>query len=157
MLRRTGSLAFLTVALALAIVATAALGAGSKPKPNPSVTIGTAKIGKLGTVLVNRRGYVLYMYQPDQHSKVACNHACQTYWPPVVAPATGVAKAVGRAKQSLIGSLKNPYDGKRIVTYNGWPLYTFVSDGRPRSANGQNINVNGGYWWVLTPAGHPEK
>lgn len=131
--------------------------ASAKTKINTSVKIGAAKVGKLGTVLVDSQGHVLYMFQPDKHAKVACDSDCQSIWPPVVAPKTGVAKAMGKVKQSKLGSYKNPADGKRIVTYNGWPLYTYVSDQGPGQADGQNIDLNGGYWWVLTPNGKPEK
>jgi predicted lipoprotein with Yx(FWY)xxD motif len=64
-----------------------------------------------------------------------------------------MAKAIGGAKQSLIGSYRNPADGRRIVTYRGWPLYKYVLDKRPREADGQNVALSGGFWWVLTPAG----
>ncbi len=137
--------------------ATAVTAAAAKTKINASVKIGTAKVGKLGTVLVDSQGHVLYMFQPDKHAKVACDSDCQSIWPPVVAPKTGVAKAIGKVKQSKLGSYKNPADGKRIVTYNGWPLYTYVSDQGPGQAGGQNLDLNGGYWWVLTSNGKPEK
>jgi predicted lipoprotein with Yx(FWY)xxD motif len=155
--RRILVCALVLVALLAALLASGPASGASKPKPNPSVKIGTAKVGSLGTVLVDSDGHVLYMFQPDKHTKVACNSDCQSTWPPLVAPVTGVAEATGKAQQSLIGSDKNPYDGKRIVTYNGWPLYTFVTDGHAGTADGQNLDLNGGYWWVLTPAGHVEK
>ena len=143
---------FAALALTVAGV-TADVSAASAPKPNASVEIGSAKITKLGTVLVNGHGHVLYMFAPDDHSKVACSASCQKIWPPDVAPASGVAKAIGGARQSLIGSAANPVDGKRIVTYAGWPLYYYVLDKRPHQDNGQNVALNGGLWWVLTPAG----
>ncbi len=140
-----------------AVVAVAMVGgvAGAKSglQPNPAVEIGTAKVPQLGTVLVNGHGQVLYMFAPDDRSKVACNAACQKVWLPDVAPKKGVAKAIGGARQSLIGSGRNPADGRRIVTYDGWPLYKYVLDTRPREATGQNVALNGGFWWVLTPAG----
>lgn len=144
-------------ALGAAVVVAAAVGgvAGAKSgsQPNAAVEIGTAKIPKLGNVLVTGHGHVLYMFAPDDRSKVACNAACQKIWSPDVAPKNGVAKAIGGSRQSLIGSDRNPVDGKRIVTYDGWPLYKYVLDKRPREATGQNVALSGGFWWVLTPAG----
>jgi predicted lipoprotein with Yx(FWY)xxD motif len=148
--------ALLAVAVAFAGVA-AASGSTRRSKVNASVKIGTAKIRKLGVVLVTSTGHVLYMFEADKHTEVACNSECQSMWPPLVAPATGVAKATGQAKQSLIGSDKNRYDGKRIVTYYGWPLYTYVNDGGPDQDSGQNILLNGGYWWVIRADGKPER
>jgi predicted lipoprotein with Yx(FWY)xxD motif len=148
--------ALVTVIAVLAITAaalTATAHGASARKPNPAVEIGAAKIPKLGTVLVNGAGHVLYMFEPDDHAKVVCSATCQKIWPPVVAPRRGVARARYGARQSLIGSDRNPADGRRIVTYDGWPLYTYVLDKRRHQDNGQNIALNGGYWWALSPAG----
>jgi predicted lipoprotein with Yx(FWY)xxD motif len=146
-------LTLVTATLAASAATVTAASASSAQKPNPSVLIGTAKIAQLGTVLVNGSGHVLYMFQPDDRSKVVCSAACQKIWPPVVAPASGVAKARYGARQSMIGSDKDPADGKRIVTYDGWPLYTYVLDKQRHQANGQNVALDGGFWWVLNAAG----
>jgi predicted lipoprotein with Yx(FWY)xxD motif len=155
---------FSKAAPAVAVVfalAMAGPAAASKPhakvKVNPSVKIGVMKDGKLGNVLVDEDGHVLYMYAPDKRKKVACDSECQSIWPPVVAPKTGVAEAIDGARQSMIWSDKNAADGKRIVTYNGWPLYTYVTDQVPDKAGGENLDINGGYWWVIHPNGQIEK
>ena len=151
-------LALVTVTAALTAMATvgaavAAATAHGRPRPNPAVEIATARIHGLGTVLVNGHGHVLYMFAPDARSKVTCRASCQKIWPPDLAPVTGVAKAIRGARQSLIGSDRNPAGGRRIVTYDGWPLYFYVLDKGPHQDNGQNIALSGGLWWVLTPAG----
>jgi len=154
MRRLTGSFASaLAVAAAIAATAGGVAGARSRSQPNPAVEIGTASVPKLGRVLVTGHGQVLYMFAPDGRSKVTCNAACQKIWPPDVAPRDGMAKAIRGAKQSLIGSDRNPVDGRRIVTYHGWPLYRYVLDKKPHEAEGQNVGLSGGFWWVLTPAG----
>ena len=155
--RRKLVLTLTVAALAPAAVAAASSTASASgqrdQRPNSSVEVGTTAIAKLGTVLVRGSGSTLYMFQPDGASKVACSASCQKIWPPLIAPATGVAKAIGAAKQSLIGSDRDPVNGKRVVTYDGWPLYTYVLDKRRGEATGQNVALNGGFWWVLTPAG----
>jgi hypothetical protein len=55
-------------------------------------------------------------------------------------------------KASLLGSDPDP-SGGRVVTYAGWPLYTYVADGSPGSHTGQGINLNGGLWYVMSPSG----
>ena len=50
------------------------------------------------------------------------------------------------------GSDPNP-SGGRVVTYNHWPLYTYIVDKKPGQATGQALNLNGGLWYVLSPAG----
>jgi predicted lipoprotein with Yx(FWY)xxD motif len=36
-----------------------------------------------------------------------------------------------------------------VVTFNGWPLYTFANDKAPGQVNGQGV---GGVWFVATPS-----
>lgn len=148
--RERTTTAVAAVAIAAAV---AAGGAGGAQRPNASVEVGTAKIQQLGTVLVRGSGHALYIFHPDGASKVLCSAACQKIWPPFYAPASGVAKAIQGAKQSLIGSVRDPLNGRRIVTYDGWPLYTYVLDTHKDEASGQNVALSGGFWWVLTPAG----
>jgi len=56
-----------------------------------------------------------------------------------------------------IGTAKLGKLGEVLVTYNGWPLYTYTQDGSPDEDSGQNILLNGGYWWVLRADGKPER
>jgi predicted lipoprotein with Yx(FWY)xxD motif len=134
-------------------VATTSAGASSSraQQPNSSVDVGTVKISELGSVLVRGTGHALYVFEPSG-PRIACA-ACQKIWFPLIAPASGVAKAIAGAKQSLIGSVKDPVIGKRVVTYDGWPLFTYVLDTAKNEATGQDIKMGGGYWRVLTPAG----
>ena len=38
-----------------------------------------------------------------------------------------------------------------MVTYKGWPLYLFAGDTKkPGQAIGQDLNVTGGYWYVIS-------
>ncbi|HKS77574.1 MAG TPA: hypothetical protein VJQ07_01770, partial [Gaiellaceae bacterium] len=39
------------------------------------------------------------------------------------------------------------------VTYNKWPLYTFVNDTAAGQAKGEGQNLNGGKWYVISPKG----
>jgi predicted lipoprotein with Yx(FWY)xxD motif len=39
------------------------------------------------------------------------------------------------------------------VTYNHWPLYTYVTDTKPGQTTGQGVNNSGGKWYVLSPSG----
>ena len=40
-----------------------------------------------------------------------------------------------------------------MVTYHGWPLYTYLGDDRPLRATGQGVDADGGYWYVMRPSG----
>ena len=43
--------------------------------------------------------------------------------------------------------------GGNEVTYNGWPLYTFVSDVKPGVISGEGNKTFGGPWWLVSPSG----
>ena len=145
----------LTGIVATALVTATAFATGSaksSAKMAAAVKISTRKLPKLGTVLVNSKGRTLYMFVPDKRKKVTCVRTCAKVWPPVKLPKGAHAVAAGQAKASLLGSDPNPAGG-RVVTYNKWPLYTYVADTAPGQAKGQALNLNGGLWYVLSPSG----
>jgi predicted lipoprotein with Yx(FWY)xxD motif len=116
------------------------------------VVIGAKTEPGLGTVLVSSTGKTLYQFLPDAAEHVTCTGSCATVWPPVTLPAGAKLSASGAVKQSLLSSDPDP-SGGRVVTYAGWPLYTYVADSAPGSHSGQGININGGLWYVMSPSG----
>ena len=38
------------------------------------------------------------------------------------------------------------------VTYNGWPVYTFIGETGPAKSNGEKIVAFGGTWYLVTAA-----
>ena len=116
------------------------------------VSISSRAVPGLGTILVNSAGRTLYVFAPDNHAKVTCTGGCAAVWPPDFLPTGGRATGTGGVKASLLGSLSDPTGGK-VVTYAGWPLYTFAADTAPGSVAGQAVNLNGGLWWVITTSG----
>jgi predicted lipoprotein with Yx(FWY)xxD motif len=145
-------LAFLAVVALLFPPAAASSTVGQAATPVKRVVISTRKLPGLGYVLVDGRGRTLYMFVPDKRKRVTCVRVCAAVWPPVRLAVGGKAVARGRAKAKLLGSDKNPAGG-RVVTYAGWPLYTYVSDTRLGVATGQALDLNGGPWYVLAPSG----
>jgi predicted lipoprotein with Yx(FWY)xxD motif len=139
--------------LAGLLIGAVVAGAGFSGTRAKTVAISTRKIPKLGTVLVNSKGMTLYMFVPDKDKKVTCVHACAAVWPPLYLPKGGKPAASGQVKASLLGSDPDPTGG-RVVTYAGWPLYTYVVDRAPGSVKGQALNLNGGLWYVLGPSGN---
>jgi predicted lipoprotein with Yx(FWY)xxD motif len=123
----------------------------ARPAPNTpgGPTVSVASVDGLGPVLVNSQGKVLYTFVPDKDKKVTCVGACAAVWPPLRG-----SKAVGSGsvKASLLSSDPDP-SGGRVVTYAGWPLYTYVADTGPGTATGQATNLNGGLWYVISPNG----
>jgi predicted lipoprotein with Yx(FWY)xxD motif len=117
-----------------------------------AVQISTRTLSGLGSVLVNAQGRTLYVFAPDKAKKVTCLGACASVWPPLALSAGQKPVVSGQARSSLVGSDPNPAGG-RVVTYAGWPLYTYVTDTSPGTARGQAINLNGGLWDVIAPSG----
>ena len=120
--------------------------------PATPAVIDVATIPGLGPVLVNGKGATLYAFLPDAHTHVSCTGSCATVWPPLmVAPGT-MPKAGPGVAPNLIGSDRSPAGGM-VATYNGWPLHTYATDPANGYAMGQNINNNGGKWYVVAPTG----
>jgi predicted lipoprotein with Yx(FWY)xxD motif len=130
---------------------TASTAAANASAP-AGVQISTKTISGLGPVLVNAQGRTLYMFTQDSHAKVTCLSGCASLWPPAKLSSGQKAAASGEAKASLLGSDPDP-EGGAVVTYAGWPLYTYAADSGPGSANGQGVSANGGLWYVLSPSG----
>jgi predicted lipoprotein with Yx(FWY)xxD motif len=138
----------------VAILATAC-GTSSHPTVPDQVTVDARPVAGLGTALVNDQGYALYMFAPDKQSRVTCTGTCAGVWPPLLVSATGKIVAGPGVNAALLGRVPNP-GGGYVVTYNRWPLYTYVSDTAPGEATGQALDLNGGLWYVIRPSGTPE-
>jgi predicted lipoprotein with Yx(FWY)xxD motif len=112
--------------------------------------VSAAKVGDLGTILVDSEGRTLYDFHKDKGSQSACYGACAGAWPPLLTK--GNPQAQGPANRSMLGTTKRK-DGTLQVTYNGWPLYTYVGDQNPGEANGNDIDQFGAEWYALQPNG----
>jgi predicted lipoprotein with Yx(FWY)xxD motif len=142
----------LTALAAAALLTTGRTATSSAQAAGKTVVIKTKKLPKLGVVLVNGKGRTLYLFVPDKRKKVTCVSTCASLWPPLKLHKGAKAVAKGKARQKLLRSDRDP-EGGRVVTYHGWPLYTYVGDGAPGAANGQALNNSGGLWYVLSPTG----
>ena len=150
------------IAAALLILAALSGCANSAGQPSAAataasgakVTIMARALPTVGTVLVTSAGYALYMFQPDNRRAVTCTAVCAATWPPLKLPSGATLVAGPGVKSSLLGTDPDP-SGGRVVTYNGWPLYTYTGDVQSGQATGQAIDLNGGEWYVLQPSGTP--
>lgn len=120
-----------------------------------TVSVGTVAIGGLGRVLADGSGHVLYMFPPDARRRVSCTGPCAGTWPPLAIRDGARPTATTGARAGELGTVADPNTGARVVTYNGYPLYRYAGDVDPGEARGQALNLNGGPWYVLDPAGTP--
>jgi predicted lipoprotein with Yx(FWY)xxD motif len=144
---RIAGLVVLAVAIAVAASSTARASKTSARHATATVTVKTRRVGKLGVVLVNSKGFTLYIFKPDHHKKVTCKGQCAVIWPPLKVKSGQKPTAGGAAKKRLLGTYG------RVVSYNHWPLYTYIVDKKPGQARGQATNLNGGLWYVISATG----
>jgi predicted lipoprotein with Yx(FWY)xxD motif len=117
-----------------------------------SIGLSVRTLPTVGAVLVNAEGHTLYTFAPDQHAKVTCVSSCAAVWPPLKLASGETAAGSPQLKASLLASDPDS-EGGRVVTYAGWPLYTYAADGAAGQDNGQAIEANGGRWYVIAPSG----
>ena len=142
---------------------TTGTGAASSPSSSPSqsanadaaITVMTATLPSVGTVLVNGNGQTLYLLSSEQGGKLTCtdDNGCTKVWPDTELPSGKTAGIAGTGVQaSLLGTVKAAA-GSLYLTYNTFPLYTFTGDTKTGTAAGQGITSFGGTWSAITPAG----
>ena len=112
----------------------------------PTISLRSTAYGK---ILVNSKGYTLYLWVKDKRNKSTCSGACLAVWPFVLIP--GKPTAGPGVNEKLLGTIK--VKGGNEVTYNGWPLYTFASDTKPAVITGEGNTSFGGPWWLVSAAG----
>jgi predicted lipoprotein with Yx(FWY)xxD motif len=132
--------------LALGLLGGALAGAEQTGPAAPGSALRTEQIAVV-TVLANASGRTLYWFAPDTSTKSVCNGECAAYWPPVRGPLKSGAGVPG-----TLSTIRRA-DGTTQETYNGHPLYTYVSDSAPGQANGNNLNLNGGLWHEVIVSG----
>jgi predicted lipoprotein with Yx(FWY)xxD motif len=103
-----------------------------------------------GKILVDSAGQTLYTLVQGKSSP-ACSGACAGVWPPLLSQ--GKPRAAKGVERGLLGTVKR---GKALqVTFDGWRLYTYVGDLRPRQTLGEGIKSFGGTWLVVGMHGAP--
>jgi predicted lipoprotein with Yx(FWY)xxD motif len=136
----------------LALILSACASATQAPPAVVPVTGGGAVVNvgqnsTLGSFLVDSKGMTLYLFTTDTPNTSNCYGGCAKYWPPQLT--TGAPTAGSGVTASLLGTTART-DGTTQVTYNGWPLYYYLSDKAAGDTTGENVQ---GSWFVITPAG----
>jgi predicted lipoprotein with Yx(FWY)xxD motif len=163
----------MTRALSAALIVTAAFGAaacgGEDMSANADAGTGTVvrnsgedmsasadagtgivvRQSQFGRMLFNAKRQAIYVFQRDSRNRSNCYGDCAAAWPPVYTAAK--PRALTGVKKSLLGTIRRR-DGRLQVTYAGKPLYYYAHEG-PGQVRCHNVNLNGGYWWVIGPNG----
>jgi predicted lipoprotein with Yx(FWY)xxD motif len=151
--RGRGSWALVPLALGtLALTAACGADAGaSAATGSTGPVVSTANTG-IGTVLVDSAGKTLYDFSRDTGTASTCDGVCAIDWPPVIAPASLPASLPGVSGE--LGTTTRG-DGSKQLTIAGHPVYTYSGDAQAGQTNGQGLDLNGGEWFAVTPAGSP--
>jgi predicted lipoprotein with Yx(FWY)xxD motif len=104
-----------------------------------------------GRILVDGNGRALYLFTREGSTKSRCYGECAVAWPPFYA--RGKLRAGAGLDAAKLGSSRRR-DGRRIVTYNGHPLYYYVTDRKPGQVTCHNVVEFGGTWLVVNPDGN---
>jgi predicted lipoprotein with Yx(FWY)xxD motif len=131
----------------------AAGGSGSTPTagggptsslnlPSPGTQVLIVERSKLGWVLAEASGFVVYTYGGDSKGgSPTCTGTCAALWPAVTGlPQAGPADTL----PGTLGTVTMANGGKQI-TYNGYPLYTLKGAGA-LSTKGNGMQ---GKWHVI--------
>jgi predicted lipoprotein with Yx(FWY)xxD motif len=118
----------------------------AEPRKGTRIQAGESQFG---TMLFGPRDQAIYIFERDRKGKTVCYGECARAWPPVFAH--GRPRAAKGVRKSLLGTVRRR-NGRRQVTYAGKPLYYYAHEG-PGEVRCHNVNLNGGFWWVLAPDG----
>ena len=112
---------------------------GAAPMPAGVHTMPTG--ANAAPELVSGTMMTLYTFAKDQPGVSNCNDMCAKNWPPLAAAAD--AKPMGD------WTVVTRADGSKQWAYKGRPLYTWIKDGKPGDATGDNMGQ--GAWKIALP------
>ena len=112
------------------------------------VVLGDSEFGQM---LYDENDRAIYVFERDTSEQSTCYEECAAAWPPVLASGEPVAgKGVDG---SLLGTTERR-DGETQITYGDRPLYYYAHEA-PGEVRCHNVDLNGGFWWVIGRDGEP--
>jgi predicted lipoprotein with Yx(FWY)xxD motif len=147
----------LLVGVLLAAVSASALASARSAPPSAQTALfHTVELRKtkLGKILVNSAGSILYEFTKDHPKKDTCVKisGCQAIWSAM--PVQGKPSAGAGVRASLLSTISLP-GGERQVTYAGHPLYIY--DAAPTLITYVGAKQFGGAWYAIDAQGHAVK
>jgi predicted lipoprotein with Yx(FWY)xxD motif len=119
-----------------------------KPAVKLTTELRAKTLPRMGKVVVDQKGWVLYRFDKDKAkpSKTNCLGVCAQIWPPALTDGNTVLSGVD---ENLVGTVTRP-DGTRQLTLGGWALYRYIGDKKPGQWKGQKVANT---WFVASPTG----
>jgi predicted lipoprotein with Yx(FWY)xxD motif len=141
----------------IGIAAAFAVLAAAPVLAQEAATVEVRQSEEYGAYLTDANGRPLYLFTTDKpegsdDAQITCtSEACLNAWP--LFTTDGDPQAGEEADVSMLGAITHGDD--QVVTYNGWPLYTFVKDEGAGAPQGQEVESFGGEWYLVRPSGEP--
>lgn len=113
----------------------------------PSYSVGIAYKPSIGIYLTNSTGFTLYFRSTDtpNSGSTTCNISlCETNWPLFYAATLQLPPGLSSSSFATI----NPYNSTKIVTFDGYALFTWLHDSAPGDTTGQGV---GGFYVATLP------
>ena len=126
-------------------------GAATEATASADRTKITVRASDFGSMLWAPDRQAVYMFENDRRHKSRCYGRCAKAWPPVL---TEGRPRAGRGVDPKLLDTTKRRNGDKQVTYAGRPLYAYAHEGAGEVLC-HDVNLNGGYWWVLGPGGEP--
>jgi len=104
-----------------------------------------------GTILYDRTGQPIYLFDAESGVRPKCYDKCSEAWPPVLTK--GEPRARDGVRADLLGTTRRS-DGTTQITYDGHPLYFYAHEGKYQVLC-QDVSEYGGTWLVVRPDGTP--
>lgn len=130
--------------LALLVLPALLLATSAVALAQQVTTVTVRESPQLGRYLADSRGMTLYIFRNDKPNESNCYDRCAQLWP--ILEATGQLTLPPGTPGKLDAIQRR--DGKRQVTYNGWPLYYWAQDQAPGETKGHLVGNN---WYVAVP------
>ena len=114
----------------------------------PAYSVGVAYKTSIGLYLTNSTGFTLYFRSTDtpNSGKTTCDTTlCETNWHAFYVPSLIIPPGLAASSFGTI----NPYNSTKIVTFDGYALFTWIHDKAPGQTTGEGI---GGFYVATLPA-----
>ena len=130
--------------LALLTFALAALAVGSASAATRTSAPAIRYVDdEFGPVLATPSKQALYYWTAESDLKIHCKGECAKLWPPLVVRRGAVVRAHVAGIKGTFGTITRP-DGRRQVTFNRRPVYTYIHEG-PTEVRCNDV----GGWFVV--------
>ncbi len=126
--------------------------ATTRPKTTVTLSVDILRVGhtSLGNVLIDSQGNTLYIHLGDSTGQSTCTGACAKVWKPLEYAGNPANMPIGPGvAASKLSSLTRP-SGKRQITYNGHPLYSYIGDHASGQVNGEGLRT---VFYAASPTG----